>query len=173
MVFLPVGEAPHREVEQDPGAGVRARLCEYAVEGDSRFSVSRAEVDRPGRSYTVDTLRRLSREAPQDDPTLILGADQASRLPSWREPEAVLSMARVAVAEREGLGREALLGGLLGLAGSERIVFFEMPRVDISSSIVRERCASGRPIRYLVPHKVADHVEASGLYGSSTPVSAE
>jgi nicotinate-nucleotide adenylyltransferase len=61
----------------------------------------------------------------------------------------------------------------VGLAGSERIVFFEMPRVDISSSIVRERCASGRPIRYLVPHKVVDHVEASGLYGSSTPVSAE
>jgi len=173
VVFLPVGEAPHREVEQEPGAGVRAQLCRYAVEGDSRFSVSRAEVDRPGRSYTVDTLRLLSQEAPDDHLTLILGADQASRLPSWHEPEAVLSLARVAVAEREGIDREALLGSLLGLAGSERIVFFAMPRVDISSSIVRERCASGRPIRYLVPRKVADHVEASGLYGSSTPVSAE
>jgi len=173
VVLLPVGEAPHREVEQDPGADVRAQLCEYAVEGDPRLSVSRAEVDRPGRSYTVDTLRLFSEEAPEDELTLVLGADQAFRLPSWHEPESVLSLARVAVAGREGIDREALLGGLRGLAGSERIVFFEMPRVDISSSIVRERCASGRPIRYLVPPKVADHVEARGLYGSSTPVSAE
>jgi len=173
VLFLPVGEAPHREVEQDPGAEVRAQLCGYAVEGDPRFSVSRAEVERPGASYSVDTLRLLTERAPDDELTLLLGADQASRLPSWHEPEAVLSLARVAVAEREGMERTALVGRLEGLAGGEKVAFFDMPRVDISSSMVRERCASGRPIRYLVPRKVADHVEAMGLYGASTPVSAE
>jgi nicotinate-nucleotide adenylyltransferase len=169
---VPVGEAPHKELDGDPGGQVRARLCELAVAGDPRFSVSRVEVDRAGPSYTVDTLALLSRNAPEDDLTLVLGADQASRLPSWREPEGVLSMARVAVAERDGVDRSAVLRSLDGLAGGGGIDFFQMPRVDISSSMVRERAASGRPIRYLVPDAVADHVEASGLYGSSAQVGA-
>jgi nicotinate-nucleotide adenylyltransferase len=170
VVLMPVGEAPHKEVKDDPGPDVRATLCELAVQGDARFSVSRAEVGRPGPSYTVDTLRRLA--SPGTQITLVLGADQASSLPSWREPEAVLSLARVAVAGREGMAREVVLSSLEGLAGADRIAFFEMPRVDISSSLVRERAASGRPIRYLVPRKVADHVQARGLYGCSTAVSA-
>ena len=149
------------------------RLCEHAVEGDPRFEVSRVEVDRPGPSFSVDTLRLLRERAPEDRHTVILGADQASRLPSWHEPEAVLSLARVAVAAREGLEREAVLRHLDGLDGSERITFFDMPRIDVSSSLVRERVASGRPIRYLLTDKVADHVEAKALYGASTTVSAE
>ena len=169
---MPVGQAPHRAVEHDPGPDVRATLCDLAVEGDARFSVSREEVDRPGPSYTVDTLRRLRQSLPGAELTLILGADQAAALRSWRDPEAVLALAAVAVAGREGLAREAVLRSLDGLATAERIAFFDMPRVDISSSLVRERAASGRPIRYLVPHKVADYVETRGLYGASTAVSA-
>ncbi len=149
------------------------RLCEHAVQGDPRFEVSRVEVDRSGPSYSVDTLRLLRERSPEDRHTIILGADQASRLPSWHEPEAVLSLARVAVAAREGLAREAVLRRLDGLAGSERIAFFDMPRIDLSSSLVRERAASGRPIRYLLPDKVADFIEAEALYGASTTVSAE
>ena len=169
---MPVGEAPHKAIEHDPGPDVRARLCELAVDGDARLSVSRAEVERAGPSYTVDTLRLLVGRAPGDELTLILGADQAARLASWREPEAVLSLARVAVAEREGLEHEAVLRRIHRLGGADRVAFFAMPRVDISSSLIRERAASGRPIRYLVPHKVADYVEDRGLYGASTAVSA-
>ena len=68
----------------------------------------------------------------------------------------------MAVAEREGLEREAVLRSLEGLDGRERIAFFDMPRIDISSSLVRERAASGRSIRYLVPDKVADYVRIQG-----------
>jgi nicotinate-nucleotide adenylyltransferase len=142
-------------------------MCELAVGTDARFGVSRAEVDRPGPSYTVDTLRALSSQAPEDELTVILGADQASNLPSWREPENVLGLARMAVAEREGLEREAVLRSLEGLDGRERIEFFDMPRIDISSSLVRERAASGRSIRYLVPDEVAEYVQSRGLYGAS------
>lgn len=169
MRFLPVGEAPHREVEQDPGAETRVALCEHAVAGDPRFEVSRVEADRPGASYTVETLRFLRERAPDDELTLILGADQASNLSAWREPEAVLSLAGVAVAAREGLEREAVLRQLGGLSGSEEIIFFGMPRVDVSSSMVRERVASGRPIRYLLPESVANYIESNGLYAAATP----
>ena len=168
-----MGEAPHREIDQDPGAEVRARLCDLAVAADDRLAVWRVEVDRPGPSYTVDTLRLLRERSPQDELTLILGADQAQRLASWRDPEAVLSLATVAVAARGDLQQGAVLRRLESLAGSERIAFFEMPRIDVSSTLVRERVGSGRPIRYLVPEQVADHVQANHLYGATVPVSAE
>ncbi len=152
---------------------MRARLCEQAVGDDARFEVSRVELDRPGPSYTADTLRLLRERLPDDELTIILGADQACRLASWHEPEVVLSLARLAVAAREGIEREAILRHLAGLAGSESVAFFDMPRIDISSSLVRRRASSGRPIRYLLPDKVADHVEAEGLYGAERAVGAE
>ena len=144
---------------------MRARLCERAVDGDPRFAVSRAEIERPGPSFTADTLSLLSAASPEDELVLILGADQASALPSWHEPEAVLSLARVAVASRVGIEREAVTRRLHGLAGHEDIEFFDMPRMDVSSSLVRARVAEGRPIRYLVPAGVVEEIDAGGLYG--------
>ena len=173
VVFVPVGVPPHREIEQDPGAEVRVQLCDYAVAADARFALSRIEVDREGLSYTADTLRAVGEWSPDDELVLILGADQAAALPEWHEPEAVLELATVAVVAREGLEREAVLRRLERLAGHERIEFFDMPRIDISSSLVRERAAAGRPIRYLVPDKVANYIGAKSLYASSTPVPAE
>lgn len=172
VLFLPVGEAPHRVMDGDPGAELRVRMCEQAVEGDPRFEVSRAEADRSGPSYSADTLRLLRERSPDAHFTLILGADQASRLPSWREPEAVLSLATVAVAARGGLEREAVMRRIGSFAGSDRVAFFDMPRIDLSSSLVRERAASGRPIRYLLRDKVADFVEAKGLYRAASAESA-
>ena len=101
----------------------------------------------------ADTLAE-HRARPDDELTLILGADQAAALPEWHEPETVLERATVAVAAREGMEREAVLRRLEPLAGHERTRFFEMPRLDISSTDVRERAAAGRPIRYLVPDTV-------------------
>ncbi|HEV2074677.1 MAG TPA: nicotinate-nucleotide adenylyltransferase [Thermoleophilaceae bacterium] len=173
VLLVPVGEAPHRSVEGDPGAEARAELCERAVAGDERFRVSRIEVERPGPSYTLDTLRELSERSPQDSLVLILGADQVAGLPEWRGPEEVLRLAVVAVAEREGARREEVRRATAGLRGAERIGFFAMPRIDVSSTLVRERAAAGRPVRYLVPHPVAEVIEQRGLYRSEQAVGAE
>ena len=170
---MPVGVPPHRVIDQDPGAEVRVQLCDFAVATDARFGLSRIEVDRDGPSYTVDTLRLIAERSPGDELVLILGADQAAALPDWHEPEAVLELATVAVASREGMEREVVLRRVEPLAGRERIEFFDMPRLDISSTMVRERAAAGKPIRYLVPDKVANYIGAKSLYGASTPVSAE
>ncbi len=172
VLLVPVGEAPHRTLAGDPGGDVRVELCELAAAGDDRLSVSRIEVDRPGPSYTADTLRLLRERAPTDELVLILGADQASALGSWHEPEQVLALATVAVAAREGMEREAVLRRLEPLTGHERIEFFDMPRIDVSSSLVRARIAAGRPIRYLVPDEVASRIERLALYRSSTPAAA-
>ena len=162
VVWVPVGRPPHRSLDRDPGAEQRVRLCELAIAGDDRFSLSRAEVDREGPSYMADTLSELG--SPDDELTLILGADQAGALSEWHEPETVLERATVAVAAREGMEREAVLRRIEPLPGHERTRFFEMPRLDISSTDVRERAAAGRPIRYLVPDTVADEITAESLY---------
>jgi nicotinate-nucleotide adenylyltransferase len=115
----------------------------------------------------VDTLRALHDESPGDDLTFIVGGDMAYALPEWREPEVVLGLARLAVGEREGERRADILERLAGagLPGiPERIEFFEMPRLDVSSSQLRRRVAAGRPIRHLVPAAVADRIASLGLY---------
>jgi nicotinate-nucleotide adenylyltransferase len=173
-VWIPAGVPPHREVEDDPGAEARYEMCELAVSSDERFSLSRIEIDREGPSYTSDTLRSLRSDAADDDELfLILGGDQAASLRSWHEPEEVLTLATIAVVERTGWPRPAIGVRLSGLRGAERLVFFEMPRVDVSSSMVRRRARESKPIRYLVPDKVANYIGAQSLYGASAPVAAE
>ena len=170
VLFVPVGRAPHREVEQDPGAEERYALCELAVAGDERFSASRIEVDRDGPSYTVDTLRELREGSPDDELFLVLGGDQAATLPSWREPEEVVRLARPAIAERTGWRRERIAVKLGPLGAGGAVAYFDMPRVDVSSTLVRRRAATGAPIRYLVPDAVADRIASRGLYAASAPV---
>ena len=164
VLLIPVREPPHRELDSDPGPEQRLRMVQLAVAGDDRLETSAIEVERPGTSYTVDTLRDLSDADPSQELTLILGADQARRLASWREPNEVLRLARVAIAERTGLDRNEVVAELGALDGTDQIAGFELPRLDVSSTLVRERVAAGLPVRYLVPDAVADHIAAEELY---------
>jgi nicotinate-nucleotide adenylyltransferase len=170
--FVPVGQAPHRELERDPGADARVEMCELAIAGDERLRLSRIEVDREGPSYTADTLEQLREGAPEDEFVLILGGDQAAALPNWHEPEKVLSLAEVAVVERTGFHREAIAVKIASVKGAAGVRFFDMPRIDVSSSLVRRRVEQGKPIRYLVPEQVAGYIESKGLYTASTPAPA-
>jgi nicotinate-nucleotide adenylyltransferase len=164
VLFVPVHTPPHKEASCDPGVEHRVALCEAAVAGDDRFVVSRLEADVPGRSYTVDTLSRLHEQRPEDQLTFIVGGDMARSLPDWREPETILSLADIGVAGREDVGADSIRVRLGVLAGADRVRFFDMPRIDISSTLIRERVAAGRPVRYLVPDAVAAYIAREGLY---------
>ena len=172
VLWVPVGAAPHREIEADPGADARFEMVELAIAGDERFRVSRIELEREGPSYTVDTLKELREREPEDELFLILGGDQALALATWREPEELLELATLAVFERGSSTRNAIGIKVGRLRGAERVRFLEMPRIDISSTLVRRRAAKGKPIRYLVPDKVANFIGAQSLYGASEPASA-
>jgi nicotinate-nucleotide adenylyltransferase len=170
VVFVPVATPPHKEADDDPGPAVRLALCRAAIARDPRFAVSELEILRGGPSYTADTLREIHATAPGDQLTFIVGGDMAQSLPAWREPEAVLELATLAVAEREGARRADILERLSVVPGAtDRVVFFDLPRMDISSSLVRRRAAAGRSIAYLVPDAVSALVRERGLYRSSTP----
>jgi nicotinate-nucleotide adenylyltransferase len=90
----------------------------------------------------------------------------AASLPEWREPRAILELCTLGVAARDGVGREQILERLdRELPGAaDRLQFFDMPRIDVSSTLVRRRVAAGQPVRYLVPDPVAAYIEREGLY---------
>jgi nicotinate-nucleotide adenylyltransferase len=163
VLLVPVHEPPHKAAESDPGVEHRVELCRRAVAGDERLAVSLVDAEVPGPSYTVDTLSRLHDRCPGDQLTFIVGGDMAYSLPNWREPEAILELAELGVAEREGVRRADIAERLSDL-GTENVRFFDMPRLDISSSQIRRMVAAGRPIRYLVPDAVAEYIDREGLY---------
>ncbi len=166
---MPVGVPPHKTAEDDPGAEHRLAMCRLAVDADRRLAVSELELRRAGPSYTVDTLRALHAEDPGRELTFILGADMARTLGGWREPREILSLARLAVAERDGSARREISETLAALGAGPRVEFLDMAPIDVSSSAVRERVAAGEPIDALVPEAVAAYIADHGLYGAVAP----
>lgn len=164
VVLMPTGEAPHKRILDDPGRELRLAMTRLAAADDNRFGVSTLEVEREGPSYTFETLELLARERPGTELVFVMGADAAVGLESWREPERVVELARLAVARRAGVS-DAEVGSVmrsLGAAGAATML--EMPQFGVSSSAVRERAAAGRPLRYLVPEAVARFIEEKGTY---------
>lgn len=163
--LIPTAVPPHKEAPDDPGVEVRMALCELAARGDDGILVSRIEVDRGGPSYTVDTLREIRLTHPESELTFIVGGDMARSLRSWREPEAVLELAELGVAERGNAARGDIIESLDGLRGvRDRVRFLDMPHIDVSSSDIRRRVRERRPIRHLLCDAVADHIATHDLY---------
>jgi nicotinate-nucleotide adenylyltransferase len=165
VLLVPTGVPPHKEMEEEPGRAHRLEMCRLAADGHGDWlEVSSIEIDRDGPSYTVDTLGEINATRPGDELTFIVGGDMAWSLPSWHQPQTILELAAVAVAERAGARREEVRVRLAGMRGAERIRYIDVPRLDISSSALRRRVREGRPIDYLVPDAVADYIERQGLY---------
>ena len=153
--FMPAGEQPFKRGRHVASARERAAMVALAVAGEPGLAVERCEVDRPGPSYTVDTLRELRRREPGQDFTLVVGADASRELNQWREAEALPALARIVAVARPGAPRPD--SSLV-----ERVV--EVPAVDVSATQIRRRVAEGRSIRYLVPDAVAEFIATHGLY---------
>ena len=130
----------------------RLRMVELAVAGIPGLVADGRELRRPSPSYTVDTLRELAAEYSDAELVLIIGSDVASRFGEWREPDTVRSLAKVAVYQRYGVG-----------AGPFDATV-DVPAMDLSSTVVRDRAAAGLPLAGWVPPAVADYIVASQLY---------
>jgi nicotinate-nucleotide adenylyltransferase len=167
LILVPTGTAPHKRIDPEPGPAVRFEMTAAAVAGVPGFRVSDVEVGREGPSFAYRTLELLADELPGSVLTFVMGADVASGLERWKRPERVVELAAVAVAARPGFDSDAVddvLGRLGAADGAARI---EMPPVGISSTLVRERVAAGRPIRWMVPDAVAQLIAERGLYGTA------
>ena len=164
VMLIPARVPPHKPVEEEPGAKHRLELCRLAVQGDERFTVSAIEIERPGPSYTVDTLAELHSRAPDNELFLIVGGDIAAGFVQWHQPERVLSLATLAVAKRRGTSRSNVNTALDQIRGGDRATFFRMPRIGLSSTMIRERVRAGQPLRYLVPDPVVRYIDEHHLY---------
>jgi nicotinate-nucleotide adenylyltransferase len=165
VILMPTGTAPHKRIADDPGRELRLAMTRLAAADDSRFSVSTLEVERDGPSYTYETLKQLAKDRGDRELVFVMGADAAVGLESWREPQRVTELARLAVARRAGISDADVAAVLRSLDADGRATMLEMPQFGVSSSAVRERAAAGRPLRYLVPESVARFIEEKGIYG--------
>ncbi|HUE26922.1 MAG TPA: nicotinate-nucleotide adenylyltransferase [Solirubrobacteraceae bacterium] len=168
VMLIPARIPPHKPVDEEPGVEHRLEMCRLAVVGDEeRFEVSDLEARRDGPSYTVDTLDELHSRMPDSELFLIVGGDVAIGFPSWREPEHVLSLATLAVAERPGTDGAAVERAIGQLRGGERARFFDMPEIGISSTMLRDRVRAGEPTKYLMPDAVRGYIDQHQLYGGT------
>jgi nicotinate-nucleotide adenylyltransferase len=164
VLLMPAHSIEHKRAGADPGAERRLRMCQLLLEDASDASGVSAcalEVERGGRTYTVDTLEQLHGRHPHARLTLIMGADTARTLRGWREPARLLALADLAVARRTGTSDQAVLQGL---SAPERVRFLHTPLLKMSSSTVRERLARGGQVDDLVGAAVAGYIAEHGLY---------
>lgn len=168
VLFIPAGRPWQKADRAVTPAELRLAMVERAIAGNPAFAIDRREVDRPGPTYTVDTLAELAAEEPPGTELwLVLAAEALAGLATWREPGRVLELARVcAVPRGPELDAAASAAGLVAAfpAAADRIVVLDRPRLAISSTEIRERVAAGRSIRYLVPDAVAELVARYALY---------
>jgi nicotinate-nucleotide adenylyltransferase len=158
------GRAPHKEIEDDPGADLRLEMAMLAAGSDRGVEASGLEVDRDETSYSYRTLELLAGEEPESELFFLLGADVAAGLASWKEPVRVLELAKLGVVPRPGVGFGAVSSALERLGAADRAEIIDMPLCGASSTTVRQRAREGRPLRHLVPDPVIRVIEERELY---------
>ncbi len=166
VLLVPAGEAPHKQIEDDPGAAVRLQMTELAAEGEEGIEASAIEVEREGPSFTYRTLELLREREPKRELVFLMGADVAAGLPGWREPRRVVELARLGIASRSGVDEAEVRAALRSLDAAERAEMIDMPRYEVSSTMVRERAAACEPLRDLAPERVAEMIERERIYAS-------
>jgi nicotinate-nucleotide adenylyltransferase len=165
VVFVPAGQPPHKQGQVITPAHHRLAMVELAIASNPCFTVSRVDIDRPGPSYTVDTLRLLRQEwGPEVEITFIMGLDSLADLVSWHQPQRLIQLCYLAVVDRPlyHVDMEALEAALPGI--SQRIQFVRIPLIGISSSDLERRVREGWPIKYQVPPAVEEYIYKQGLY---------
>jgi len=166
VLFVPAGVPPHKPHGPVATGEDRLAMVELAIEGNPRFAASRIELDRPGPSYTADTLATLGGDRRRL--SLILSVEAYRALPTWHEPRRVVEAARLVVVPRDGFAEAdptALAAWFPDLPDvSADAVFLDGPWLRLSASAIRARLAAGRSIRYLVPDAVRAHIDDHGCY---------
>lgn len=170
VLLMPAARPPHKS-RTISNAADRVMMTRLAISGDARLDLSLVEMERPGPSYTVDSLAQLRTHLGAEvGLVLIMAADSFAQVETWRDPDRLLDLAEWAVGPRPGTpmpDREALRERFGAKAA--RIHLLEGPSLDLSSSEIRSRVAAGRPIRYLVPRAVEELIDARGLYRRRRP----
>ncbi len=156
VVFVPTGEPWQKANRSVSEAEHRYLMTVIATAANPRFTVSRVDIERPGLTYTIDTLRDLKRMRPEADLFFITGADAMAQIMSWKDSDELWSLAHFVGVTRPG--------HVLDDAGRKDVSLLEVPAMAISSTDCRDRVAASRPVWYLVPDGVVQYIGKHGLY---------
>jgi nicotinate-nucleotide adenylyltransferase len=166
--FVPAARPPHKQDAPLTPFAQRVEMLALALAGHPAFRIEEMEKDRPGPSYTADTLAELRRRHPDAELFLVLGSDCLPDLPGWRDPGRILDLATLLVVARPHwpVWSTEQLRAALGLAADRpvRLQVVQVPLIDLSSTELRRRVAAGRSLRYLVPRAVECYIENHHLY---------
>ncbi len=159
LVFVPARVPPHKgEVPTSPQH--RCHMARLATSDNPHFRVSELEIRRDGPSYTIDTLHALRAEGPPGaEHFLLMGADSARDLPSWKDHDVLLEESTVAVLGRSGIEASDLASGI-----GKRVRLLDTPRIEISSTDIRRLVRRGESVRYMVTQPVERFIRSEGLY---------
>lgn len=166
VLFIPSGTPPHKDRSDISASGLRFEMIERAIKDNPAFDISALELERKGSSYTVDTLRVLTRTWPEYELYFITGSDALREIFSWREAEEILMMTQFIGAARPGFDASDFLHQVQQEHPETmgRIHYLEVPALAISSTDIRARVKRGQPIRYLLPEPVRHFIQQRGLY---------
>lgn len=167
VVFVPTGEPWQKSDAFVSTAEQRYLMTVVATAANPHFTVSRVDVDRPGPTYTIDTLRDLSALHPDTDLFFITGADALAQILSWKDVDELFALARFVGVTRPG--HELSGHGL----PADRVSLLEIPALAISSTGCRARVREGKPVWYLVPDGVVQFIAKYGLYRTGKPADKE
>lgn len=165
VLFIPAKLPPHKLDEPISPLDMRVAMLERALRGKPSFVISMIEAQRPGPSYTVDTLRALRRDlSPSAEIFFIMGMDSLQNFATWHQPTEIVKLCKLAVMKRPGfeVDLDALEQQVPGVKAS--VVFIRAPEVDISASEIRERVRRGESLHDLVPPAVAEYIRKHHLY---------
>ena len=161
VVFVPTGRPWQKDGRYVSQPEDRYLMTTIATASNPRFSVSRVDIDRDGPTYTIDTLRDLRAQMPEDELFFITGADALASNLTWRGAEELFDLAHFVGCSRPGV---PLVQDDVAHLPHDKVTLLEIPALAISSTDCRERVAAGRPIWYLVPDGVVQYVSKRGLY---------
>ncbi len=163
VVFVVAGLPPHKLDEELTPAEDRYAMVELAIASNPHFSVSRIDMDRPGPSYTVDTIALL-RQKWTEEIYFIMGMDSLMEIDTWHQPQRLIQLCRLVAVERPGFvpDLERLEATMPGITARTEII--DIPQMEISSTDLQRRVREGLPIKYQLPPKVEQYIYKHRLY---------
>jgi nicotinate-nucleotide adenylyltransferase len=167
--LVPAASPPHKGGKKLSRFDQRKEMLELAIAGNEKFKVEPMEADRPGPSFTIDTLLEIQKRKPNDELFLIIGGDSALEFSTWKDPAKIASLATIIVRIRPGFSMPteqefiSQLGKELGVV--PKVIFVAGPPfLDVSSSLLKERVSNNKSIRYLLPRAVEVYIQQKKLY---------
>lgn len=170
VIFIPAANPPHKEGQEILDEKYRYIMVSLAIKDNPHFTVSDHEIQRGGKSYTIDTLKHFKKVYPDSELLFIMGLDSLLSLDTWKDVEGLMQLCTFVAATRPGydIDKSEKIFEKLPPGIKDKIIFLEIPELEISSTLIRDRVRQGKSIKYLVPEVIEQYIYENNIYGETS-----